>query len=292
MCGFYDAESRPDPRVLLYVAWRRLTARREALVLQGPVFQVRNFFEMGPYCRVAALYQAIAHEWYLPQLFRRLPFTGGTNLYMDHLLLRDLGGYDHGILTEDLELGVRAFVDAGVWPEYLPYASSEQTPPTLRSLFRQRLRWGTGHLQVMDKLRAARHADPGRRRRLLRELFLKGQVEWTLYQLATLVPPAMVVLYALGYMDPHALPSAVHSSLSCLTLTYFGFTFYAYARYFGYLDMSSRPRSRLGWLSTLLLLVILPLAAFLFPVPYSTAMVLKSLGREPKLWVKTPRTAE
>lgn len=292
VCGFYDAESRPDPRTLLYVALRRLEAPAESRVLQGPVFQVRNLFHMGPLCKIASLYQAVSHEWYLPQLFHRLPFVGGTNLYVEKSLICSLGGYDSGILTEDLELGVRAYMQAGVWPEYLPYASSEQTPPTLKGFFRQRLRWGTGHLQVMDKLRGDGEADPGRKRRLLHHLFVKGQLEWSIYQAATLVPPTILVLYVLGWVDPNILPRAVHYLLNGFTLVYFGFTFYIYTRYRPFIDMSARPRNWLGDWSVIPQLILLPLAAFMFPVPYSTAMVLKGLGREPRMWVKTPRTAE
>ncbi len=34
------------------------------------------------------------------------------------------------------------------------------------------------------------------------------------------------------------------------------------------------------------------LAAFFFPVPYTSAMILKAIGRSPKTWTKTPRTGE
>lgn len=292
MCGFYDAESRPDRPTLLYVAWRRLVAPGRSRMLQGPVFQVRNLFHLTAVCKIAALYQAVSHEWYLPQLFRRLPFAGGTNFYVERELLYQLGGYDHRILTEDLEFGIRAYVQAGAWPEYLPYGSSEQTPPTVRGFFRQRLRWGTGHLQVMDKLRRDRSSDPGRRRRMLRHLWLKGQLEWSLYQAATMVPPAMLVLHAAGYLDPGFLPVPARVALSLFTAVYFAFTFYIYGRYRGYVDMSARPRHRLGHWAVAPQLALLPLAAFLFPVPYSAAMVLKGLGREPRAWVKTPRTAD
>ena len=292
VCGFYDAESRPDPRTLLYVAWRRLVAPQTSRLLQGPVFQVRNLFRMSPLCKIAALYQAVSHEWYLPQLFHRLPFVGGTNLFITKDLVCGLGGYDHTILTEDLELGVRAYLKAGIWPEYLPYASSEQTPPTVRGFFRQRLRWGTGHLQVMDKLRRDNQHDRGRIRQMLHHLLVKGQLEWTLYQMATLVPPTILALYVLGWVDPNILPAGVRVALNLFTLVYFGFTFYIYLRYRGYVDMSARPRGRLGQWSVVPQLILLPLAAFMFPVPYSTAMVLKGLGREPRAWVKTPRTVE
>ncbi|WP_264844456.1 glycosyltransferase family 2 protein [Caldinitratiruptor microaerophilus] len=305
-CGFYDAESRPDPRVLLYVArrwledlgparpgWRPPRVERPVRIFQGPVFQVRNFFEMGPFCKIASLYQAIAHDWYLPSLFRRLPFVGGTNLFVDVDLLRQIGGYDARTLTEDLELGTRAYLRAGAWPEYLPLPSSEQTPPTFRSFFRQRLRWATGHLQVMAKLQSDSSADPARRRELLQELWRKGQFEWVFYQTATLVPPIATVLYWAGWLDPSVLWAPARSALYVLSLIYVAFTVYAYFRYLPYLDRSlpglHRLRQQAAAVASLLLL---PLAAFLFPVPYSTALALYAAGRGPREWVKTPRTRE
>ncbi|MDI6823752.1 MAG: glycosyltransferase [Bacillota bacterium] len=292
MCAFYDAESRPDPRVLMYVAYRWLTDENPPAIYQGPVFQVRNFYQMGPVCKVAALYQAVAHDWYLPVLFRRLPFVGGTNLVVDRRLLESIGGFDPACLTEDLELGVRAYLEADVWPVYLPYASSEQTPPTVRAFFRQRLRWGTGHLLVMDKVRSGSHYDRQKKERLLRTLFLKGQVEWTLYQTATFVPPIFLVLFLTGNLDVTVVPAAIRHALNVMSLTYAAFTFYTYRRYSPYLDTWCRPDRWAGRVWVWLQLLILPLVAFLFPTPYSTALVLKKLGRHPRMWTKTPRTRE
>lgn len=290
--GFYDAESRPDRRVLLYVAWRRLSDDPSAAILQGPVFQVRNFHRMNPLCKVASLYQAIAHDWYLPALFRRLPFVGGTNLYVDRALLERAGGFDPRSLTEDLELGVRAYLKCGAWPEFLPYPSIEQTPPTVGGFFRQRLRWGVGHLQVMDKVKRSAGYDRSQARGILRTLWLKGQLEWVLYQSATLVPPAIMLLYATGHVDPTILPRAARMGLNLFTLIYPCFTFYAYFRYAQYIDLFDRRLTAGRQVSVFLQLLLLPLAAFFFPVPYTAALILKGLGREPRVWVKTPRTAE
>ncbi|MHB0885468.1 MAG: glycosyltransferase family 2 protein [Bacillota bacterium] len=292
ICGFYDAESRPDRQVLLYVAWRRLNSGAEVKILQGPVFQVRNFYDMSPFCKIASLYQALAHDWYLPALFRRLPFVGGTNLFVDRLMLERMAGYDHSSLTEDLELGARAYLECGAWPEYLPYSSSEQTPPTVKGFFRQRLRWGTGHLQVMDKIRGENRYPADRKRAVLRQLFFKGQVEWILYQAATFVPPTVLILWWTGHVDPNVLPEFVRWILNGLSLTYISFTIYAYFRYTPYLDMTSRPMSVIGRWGVISQLFFLPLAAFFFPVPYSSALVLKGLNRQPRGWVKTPRTRE
>ncbi len=292
--GFYDAESRPHSKVLLYVATRRLADDEPPAIFQGPVFQVRNFYRMGPFCKIAALYQAIAHDWYLPALFRRLPFVGGTNLFVERSLLERAGGFDPVSLTEDLEFGVRAFLKCGAWPEFLPYPSSEQTPPTLPAFFRQRLRWGSGHLQVMEKVsRAAAGFDRGTVRRMLRTLWWKGQFEWVLYQTATLVPPAVIFLYATGNVDPTVLPRAVRLCLHSMSLLYPCFTFYAYFRYSPFIDLwDHRNLGAVRLASVFVQLLLLPLAAFTFPIPYTTALVLKQLGREPRGWVKTPRTAE
>ncbi|MGI6163580.1 MAG: glycosyltransferase family 2 protein [Bacillota bacterium] len=292
ICGFYDAESRPHQEVLLYVGYRRLLEPGASRVLQGPVFQVRNFYSMSPFCRIAALYQAIAHDWYLPWLFRTLPFVGGTNVFVERNLIREIGGWDCHVLTEDLELGVRAYLKCSAWPEYLPYSSSEQTPPNFRAFFKQRLRWGTGHLQVVDKISSDPIGDPSKRRRLKRNLIIKGQLEWVAYQIATFVPPVAMVLHYKRLLDPHVIPAAGQWMLSLFSIVYMGFTIYAFRRYRGHLDTSHEPDAFTGRLAVYLGLLLLPLAAFMFPVPYTTALLLKTVGKEPKAWVKTPRTGE
>jgi len=291
-CGFYDAESRPHQQTIAYVAYRRLLDPQHSRIFQGPVFQVRNFYQMGLFCRIASLYQAVAHDWYLPWLFKSLPFVGGTNLFVDRRLLESLGGWDHGGLTEDLEFGTRAYLHAGAWPQYLPYPSSEQTPPTYRAFFKQRLRWATGHLQVVEKVAETRYVPEDRRKELLFQLVLKGQFEWVVYQMATFVPPTALVLQYSQMLDETAVPAPARLLLIIFSGIYFSFTFYAFARYRSYFDNSHRPDTLLGHAGVMGGLLILPLAAFLFPVPFTSALVLKMLGKEPKNWVKTPRTRE
>lgn len=291
VCGFYDAESRPEKCVLLYVAYRRLVAPDRCRILQGPVFQVRNFYQMTAFCRIASLYQAIAHEWYLSWLFRTLPFVGGTNLFVSYELLKAIGGWDHQVLTEDLELGTRAYLLENAWPEYLPYFSSEQTPPTFKSFFRQRLRWGTGHIQVVSKV-SRFSDDPVKRRGLLKALIIKGQLEWVLYQCATFVPPVAMGLYARSLLDPSVIPAEGQWALNVFSFVYLGFTLYAYRRYRRYFDHSFKPSSFLANAGIFLGLFILPMAAFMFPIPYTSAMILRAIGREPRFWEKTPRTKE
>lgn len=292
MYGFYDAESRPDSNVLLYIAYRRLTDTKQVRIFQGPAFQVRNFYDIGPLSKLAGLYQTVSHDWYLPIMFRRLPFVGGTNLYIERNLLDELEGYDSSILTEDLELGTRAYLKTGAWPEYLPYPSSEQTPATIKGFYRQRLRWGTGFLQVMDKIRSDETYPREQKRPLMRELMLKGPIEWGFFQCATLVPPLIMILWLSGQVDVEVVPNSIRHVIKAFSLIYVSFTFYALFRYRKHLDLAARPHTWHGRVMAVAQLLFLPLASFFFPVPFTSALVLKSMNRHPTAWTKTPRSKE
>jgi hypothetical protein len=106
------------------------------------------------------------------------------------------------------------------------------------------------------------------------------------------VPPLIVVLWMFHLVDPNVLGPGWHLAMNVMSSAYLGFTIYAFFRYLEYLDTTARPRKWLGQLGALAQLLVLPLAAFLFPVPYSSALVLTAIGRGPSQWVKTPRTRE
>ncbi|MCF6095433.1 glycosyltransferase [Thermovorax subterraneus] len=288
ICGFYDAESHPELDVLLYIAYRWLISDKKNLIWQGPVFQVRNFFFLSPITKIASLYQALAHEWYLPVLMRQLPFVGGTNLFIESKLLREIGGFDYNALTEDLEIGVRAFLERDAWPEYFPYVSTEQTPQTYKAFFRQRLRWASGHIQVVEKFKNAFTYDLNKKNRIIKTLLLKGEIEWVLYQLAVLIPPTIFFLSLKGWVKPVTIPGYINYLLKSFVFIYVGFTYYIYLRYLRYM----KDRGPLRKLLAIVELLALPLAGFLLPLPYSYALVLRALNRQPRTWCKTPRTRE
>lgn len=294
VCGFYDAESHPEKEVLLYIAYRWLLTEGRVKLWQGPVFQIRNFYQLGPVTKIAALYQAIAHEWYYPALMRSLPFIGGTNFFVASDFIREIGGLDAQSLTEDLEIGVRAYLEADIWPEYFPYISTEQTPATVKAFFRQRLRWGSGHLQVVEKFRQLKHYPLAKQKYILRRLFWKGQGEWVFYQSAVIVALFISILAFSRQIsfDGSLLPFPFQQSIRLTSLIYYGFTFYLYLHYLPYLDTSRAPQVPFLRHLAALELIILPLASFFFPLPYSSALILKIMHREPQAWVKTPRTKE
>ncbi|MDS1028968.1 glycosyltransferase family 2 protein [Bacillota bacterium LX-D] len=293
ICAFYDAESRPEADCLLHVAARWLATDGKQKLWQGPVFQVRNFFQLGPLNKLIALYQALAHEWYYPLLMRQLPFLGGTNLYVEKTLLLRIGGYDPKVLSEDLELGVRAYMETGEWPEYIPIVSTEQTPAKYKAYFRQRLRWGSGHLQVYDKLQNATHYPEEKRIPILRTLLWKGHAQWYFYQFMVLAP-VFLLLWAWqgGILDKSAVPTDIKAMLQFLTPIYYGFTFYLFYRYCNYINFTVAPKSIAGKVFAVLQLIVLPIAGFFIALPFTTALVLRAMNRQPQVWVKTPRTQE
>jgi len=286
--AFYDAESRPDRDTLLYVAWRRLTVGDKFQIAQGPVYQIRNFWKTGPLCKIAGLYQAVSHEWQIPALLRDIPFIGGTNIFSTRKLMLEIGGFDDTVLTEDMELGARAWLKGDAWPEFLPYASSEQTPPTFKAFFRQRLRWGAGYLQVYDKIKADNTLNPEKKNRLLRTYWWKGHFSWVFFQLLALLPIVVAILYFMGAIDTSGAPMWVRYVFSLLTPFYIFFTYYCFFHYYRHMDEASTAKRVTGFVEIL----TLPISAFFLPLPYSSALALKIMGRAPKGWVKTPRTKE
>lgn len=291
ICSFFDAESRPEKDILLHLANRYIATSGKQKLWQGPVFQVRNFYQIGPLNKVIALYQALAHEWYLPILMRHIPFLGGTNLHVEHSLLLKIGGYDHTILSEDLELGVRAYLETEEWPEYIPLVSTEQTPATYKAYYRQRLRWGSGHLQVFDKLKSAKGYPNHLRLPLLRTLYWKGHAQWFLYQMLALVPLSFFILVSQGKVEPNMIPESIRTTFSLFAPLYFSFTFYLFYRYRKYINFSVAPSGFLRFLPVLQL-AVLPIVGFFIILPFTSALALRALHRQPKVWVKTPRTQE
>jgi hypothetical protein len=53
-----------------------------------------------------------------------------------------------------------------------------------------------------------------------------------------------------------------------------------------------KKRGTVDSLLALISLLVLPLAGFLLPLPYTGALVLRAFNSQPRAWVKTPRTRE
>lgn len=296
ICAFYDCDSRPNKKVLLYIAYRYLKNKDQVRLWQGPVYQVRNFFQLYHINKVAALYQSISHQWYLPVLMSKLPFAGGTNLFITSGLIDKINGFDHNSLTEDLELGIRVYVETGNWPEYIPYPSTEQTPSTYRAFFRQRLRWGSGYLQVMEKLQQANMKTVNkekRRKEMLNVLFWNGPVEWIFFQTIILFPLFILLLNFFFLIAPQPLFTGMAGVMNIMVLFIsIAFTFERLYHFSSFINFDLASPNHFRRILSVLHLLLLPIAGFFFVIPFTTSIILKTLRRQPLLWVKTPRTKE
>jgi cellulose synthase/poly-beta-1,6-N-acetylglucosamine synthase-like glycosyltransferase len=287
--GFYDAESRPDQAVLLHVAYQYLKKKENLPILQGPLYQVRNYYTMGFVSRIGGLFKAVSHEWYLPIIFKKIPFVGGTNLFILKSLLLTIQGFNPVALTEDLDLGIRAYVQRNVAVEFLPVVSTEQTPPRWNQFFKQRLRWASGHLQVMAEIKKTHST-------LYWQLFWKGPFEWILYQFSALIVILMnfgFIFSKFGWIPNHivSVNPTLQKVLLLLNIPYVFFSFYCFYHYQftfekHFLSLDSFPGIEC------IKLIVSSVLVFLLPLPYIWALILHIVDKKPIHWVKTPRTAE
>jgi cellulose synthase/poly-beta-1,6-N-acetylglucosamine synthase-like glycosyltransferase len=78
---------------------------------------------------------------------------GGSTVFVRTNLVRATGGWDDECLAEDCELGIRlSSLGATTVVAYSPdLVTREETPVSIHGLFRQRIRWDQGFLQVLRK---------------------------------------------------------------------------------------------------------------------------------------------
>lgn len=148
--GVFDAEDEVHPKLLREVdATFRSTG---AHVVQGGVqlmnigtswYSLRNCLEYFFWFR---------SRLHLHARHRFIPL-GGNTVFARADVLQAVGGWDPECLAEDCELGVRlSALGARIAVAYDPHlVTREETPGTLRGLFKQRTRWNQGFLQVLRK---------------------------------------------------------------------------------------------------------------------------------------------
>lgn len=148
--GVFDAEDDVHPDLLRHIDSR--FTETGATVVQGGV-QLMNFRSSWWSLRNVLEY----YFWFRSRLHfhagsRFIPLGGNTVFVTREALERNLG-WDAECLAEDCELGVRLSSQGEkVVVAYSPeYVTREETPPTFRSLYKQRTRWNQGFLQVLRK---------------------------------------------------------------------------------------------------------------------------------------------
>jgi cellulose synthase/poly-beta-1,6-N-acetylglucosamine synthase-like glycosyltransferase len=148
--GVFDAEDEVAHGLLLHVD--TLFQATGADVVQGGV-QLMNFQTSWWSLRNVLEY----YFWFRSRLHfharKRFIPLGGNTVFIRRPLLEEVDGWDADCLAEDCELGVRLSArGARVAVAYAPeLATREETPDSLRALYKQRTRWNQGFLQVLRK---------------------------------------------------------------------------------------------------------------------------------------------
>ncbi len=289
--GFYDSDSHPDPNTLLYVAYKYLTkSEKEKILLQGPVVQVRNYFNLRPLNKIYALAQALTHEWYLPVLLTHLPFIGGTNFFIEPELLHTVKGFKYSALSEDLELGCRLYVKANIWPEFMPYIATEQTPPNYKAYFYQRVRWASGYVQVIKDMLTS-DGLLHKKFLLFSMLIFYGILPWFSAQILAITSIGFLLLSALGlaHIVFSFIPSGIKGLLVFLNFSYIFLLFF----YFTYiLKKFSILKLQRPLFKEYLNFLLVPIAATLGAIPYTYGFLISIFSKKQMQWRKTIRTKE
>jgi cellulose synthase/poly-beta-1,6-N-acetylglucosamine synthase-like glycosyltransferase len=146
----YDADNQPESNAVIELVHAAETTKDAA----GAVGYVKTIN-----AEQNLLTRMIAIEFQVFQLLmqsgRWFAFkTGslaGTNMLLKREVLNEAGGYDPYALAEDAELTVRITAMKKTLPVVHQSVTWEQEPERLGVLFRQRTRWLTGNLYLLEK---------------------------------------------------------------------------------------------------------------------------------------------
>jgi cellulose synthase/poly-beta-1,6-N-acetylglucosamine synthase-like glycosyltransferase len=308
--SFFDAESHPDPSILVKLAIQ-LSQEETPSVYQGPLFQVRNFWKISLFTKVVSLTQAFSHEYSLPMILKWIPFLGGTNMHIPFNMMIDVGGFSNTTITEDLELGVRLSLLKNVKPKFIDVPSSEQTPPTIKGYFYQRSRWGGGNVETLNQIYTMiQDAKEQTWRAKLEKLFVKlclyGPGEWITYFSVGLI----IVLTYLNllwrslhmfanffYWSIHfyqiIFVSGVRILITLPMLISGAFILLLYFKYGYFIQDAWKPVHLIQLIVVYLFsVIVLPFIGWMYAYPFVYACFCYWLGFSQKTWIKTERTVE
>ena len=147
--GTFDADSLPEKDVLSKVA--SYFNDKKVMALQGRTTSLNE--KSNALTRVISMeekawFQALMSGREKLQLF--VPLTGSCQ-FVRRNVLEELGGWDENSLTEDVEFALR-LVEKNHLIKYAPdVCSGQETPNSLGSLVKQRVRWYRGYMETALK---------------------------------------------------------------------------------------------------------------------------------------------
>jgi cellulose synthase/poly-beta-1,6-N-acetylglucosamine synthase-like glycosyltransferase len=253
---------------------------------------VRNYFHISAINKIYAIFQGITHEWFLPILLKHLPFIGGTNFFVDKQLLYKLKGFNLKSLTEDLDFGIRAYMQEKQWPEFLPYVTTEQTPPNYKAYFFQRARWAAGFFQITENLMFEKVSKAALY--ILSGLTFYGIIPLILIQIISFISIILLLPSLTGIIDTSGfLTFKLKAFFIGMNILYLGFilSYYERSKRRGYIQMPE-VKPRFGFVGEYLTFAGLLIAPFFGCLPFTYGFFNVLFNKSSLKWVKTPRTTE
>ena len=178
--GIYDSDGRPHPDVLAYINREMLSNRSKYVFYQGPIYLVRNYFDVHWVCKQSGLQSTSWHRILYPMMILRnqhkiIHFSGTNYFYTIHAI-RMTDGYPPFHPTEDLGLAYDIYAlrleeklpDLRIVPH--PYEEIEQTTQSWRAWFRQQYRWSSGSPYQIKRLRQNHRISKKHRTKLVARL--------------------------------------------------------------------------------------------------------------------------
>ncbi|MDN3437303.1 glycosyltransferase [Planococcus sp. APC 3900] len=146
----YDADNEPESDALEKLVRAAETTKNAA----GAVGYVKTKNE-----DTNTLTRMIALEFQVFQLLMqcgrwaifKLGSLAGTNMLLRRSVLEELGGYDVLALAEDAELTVRLTAKGYLLPVVPTSRTWEQEPEQIKTFIKQRTRWLTGNIYLLEK---------------------------------------------------------------------------------------------------------------------------------------------
>jgi cellulose synthase/poly-beta-1,6-N-acetylglucosamine synthase-like glycosyltransferase len=161
--GIYDSDGRPHKDVLAYINTEMLNTESKYVFYQGPIYLVRNFFDVHWICKQSGLQSTAWHRIFYPMLIvknqKKIIHFSGTNYFYTIEAIRKTDGYPPFHPTEDLGLAydVYALRLEGKLPDLKivshPYEEVEQTTQSWRAWYKQQYRWSSGSPYQIRTLR-------------------------------------------------------------------------------------------------------------------------------------------
>lgn len=196
--GVFDADSRPDPRGLDYVAQ---SLEEEKIYQMLPVYST-NFDELSLFGKASAIFQTrwmMSYE--LPTLLKNYQMQKVTHLSycIGHGLFIRQQYFEENIfpvetITEDLMFGYRAVMHS-VYAKPVPYFDYCSSVSRFSAGVRQSARWHAGDLSSLMVLMRAKSNGNANRFRFLKMKRMFKLLQWPLGPLFTIA--VLCVLFAL-----------------------------------------------------------------------------------------------